>query len=88
MSDADEVGRDPIAARIQTATAVAEFADIEIEGGDGSDPIGKLTELARIRAGVNEIVAGPARAQRLRPATKAAGTSRSAPSRPRKAPRR
>jgi D-alanyl-D-alanine carboxypeptidase len=60
LSDADEVV-DPIAARIQTATAVAEFADIEIAGGNASDPIGKLTELARIRAGVNEIVAGPAR---------------------------
>ena len=59
MSAADEVV-DPIAARIQTATAVAEFADIEIESG-GKDPIGKLTEFARMRAGVNEIVAGPAK---------------------------
>ena len=70
VSDADEVvDADPIAARIETATAVAEFADIEIAGGSG-DPIGKLTELARIRAGVNEIVAGPAR-----PGTSAGDTS-------------
>jgi D-alanyl-D-alanine carboxypeptidase len=58
-SAADEVA-DPIASRIQTATAVAEFADIEIQGG-AKDPIGKLTELARVRAGVNEIFAGPAK---------------------------
>ncbi len=47
---------DPIAHRIQVASSVAEFADVAMEGNKG-DPIGRLTELARIRAGVKDIVA-------------------------------
>ena len=54
---------DPIAHRIEVASAVAEFADITVDNG-GSDPIGRLTKLARLRAGVQDIVAtGPARAE-------------------------
>jgi D-alanyl-D-alanine carboxypeptidase len=49
---------DPIAHRIQVASAVAEFADIEIETPEGEDPIGRLTEFARIRSGIEDIVAG------------------------------
>jgi D-alanyl-D-alanine carboxypeptidase len=61
VSEVDEViDVDPIAARIQTATAVAEFADIGMQSG-GSDSIGKLTEFARLRTGANEIFAGPAK---------------------------
>jgi D-alanyl-D-alanine carboxypeptidase len=52
---------DPIAHRIEVASAVAEFADVAIEGGE-SDPIARLTELARIRSGLQDIVAaGPTR---------------------------
>jgi D-alanyl-D-alanine carboxypeptidase len=51
---------DPIAHRIQVASSVAEFADITIDGRTG-DPIARLAELARIRSGVQDIVAtGPA----------------------------
>ncbi len=51
---------DPIAHRIEVASAVAQFADVAMEGGK-SDPIGRLTQLARVRAGVQDIVAaGPA----------------------------
>ena len=64
VSDASDVGaapeHDPIAHRIEVASAVAGFADMTVANG-GSDPIGRLTELARIRAGVKDIVAtGPA----------------------------
>jgi len=47
---------DPIARRIEVAGAVAEFADVSLKG----DPIGQLMHLARIRAGLQDIVAdGP-----------------------------
>ena len=49
---------DPIAHRIQVASAVAEFADISLAGRD-SDPIGQITRVARIRAGVQDVVAAP-----------------------------
>ncbi len=49
---------DPIAHRIQVASAVAEFADISLAGSD-SDPIGQITRVARIRAGVQDVVAAP-----------------------------
>ena len=63
--DVGDVGEapedDPIAHRIQVASAVAEFADITINNS-GGDPIGRMTEVARLRAGVKDIVAaGPTR---------------------------
>jgi D-alanyl-D-alanine carboxypeptidase len=65
---------DPIAHRIQVASAVAEFADIEIESPEGEDPIGRLAEFARIRAGVADIVAaGPASSDPEDPAADEAG---------------
>ena len=54
----EEPEDDPIAHRIQVASSVAEFADIALEG-TASDPIARLTELARIRVGVKDIVAAP-----------------------------
>ncbi len=56
---------DPIAHRIQVASAVAEFADVAMENGK-DDPIGRLTELARIRAGVQDIVAAPSAPRDMR----------------------
>jgi D-alanyl-D-alanine carboxypeptidase len=47
---------DPIAERIEMAGMVAEFADIALVGAEG-DPIGRLTEIVRIRAGVEDVVA-------------------------------
>lgn len=62
VSDSEDVAEeDPIASRIEGASAVAEFADIEVQGGS-NDPIAKLTQLARIRAGVADVVAAPAAA--------------------------
>jgi D-alanyl-D-alanine carboxypeptidase len=49
---------DPIAMRIQTATSVAAFADITMQTGDGPDPIARLQQVARLRAGIDDIVAG------------------------------
>jgi len=46
---------DPIARRIEVAGAVAEFADVSLK----DDPIGQLMHLARIRAGVQDVVAAP-----------------------------
>jgi len=51
---------DPIAARIQSASSVAEFADISLSEEGGPDPIAKLTQFARIRAGVDDVIAAPA----------------------------
>jgi D-alanyl-D-alanine carboxypeptidase len=47
---------DPIAARITAATEVAELADVDANGGN--DPIARLTRIARIRAGEEDIIAG------------------------------
>ena len=55
----DSAVADPIAMRIASASAIAEFADISITDG-ANDPIARLTELARIRAGEADVVAGPA----------------------------
>jgi D-alanyl-D-alanine carboxypeptidase len=55
---------DPIAHRIEVASSVAEFADISFVGyaGEGdSDPIGRIAAVARVRAGVQDVVAAPAR---------------------------
>jgi len=57
VSDGDTVDDDPIAMRIQTATSVAEFADIAFDADD-SNAIARLTQVARVRAGVEDIVAG------------------------------
>jgi D-alanyl-D-alanine carboxypeptidase len=57
----EEPEADPIAHRIEVASSVAAFADINYGEGD-ADPIGRIAELARIRAGVSDIVAAPARA--------------------------
>jgi D-alanyl-D-alanine carboxypeptidase len=51
----EEPEDDPIIHRIEVASTVAESADFEMKGAD--DPIGRLTQLARIRAGVQELVA-------------------------------
>lgn len=51
-------GIDPIAQRISAATAVAELAvPVRLQG---PDPIARLTELARIRAGTQDLIAGEA----------------------------
>ena len=64
-SEAIETVDDPIALRIQTASSVAEFADITLQSdGSGLDPIARLTQLARLRAGVDDIVAGAAAPER------------------------
>jgi D-alanyl-D-alanine carboxypeptidase len=58
QGDINEVAEqeiDPIAVRIATATEVAEFADAEATSG--SDPIARLTRIARIRAGEEDIIA-------------------------------
>jgi len=61
VGDAEEPGEDdPIAARIQIASSVAEFADISASGDGDSDPLAKLMQLARIRAGVEDVIAAPA----------------------------
>jgi len=54
---ADVPENDPIAARIITASTVAQFADITMESDGGPDPIAKLTQIARLRAGVEDVVA-------------------------------
>ncbi len=59
VSDADVVEtpeEDPIATRIQSAGSVAEFADIALDT-EGADPIARLTQLARLRAGVDDMIA-------------------------------
>jgi D-alanyl-D-alanine carboxypeptidase len=62
VGDAEEPAEeDPIAARIQIASSVAEFADISASG-DGPDPVAKLMQRARIRAGVEDVIAAPAAA--------------------------
>jgi len=61
VSDADVVETpddDPIAERIQIAGSVAEFADITLEANNGPDPIARLTQLARLRAGIDDVIAG------------------------------
>ena len=64
-SEAIETVDDPIALRIQTASSVAEFADITLQSdGSGLDPIARLTQLARLRAGMDDIVAGAAAPER------------------------
>ena len=62
VSDAEEAAEpdDPIAARIQSAGSVAEFADISLSEEGGPNPIAKLTQFARIRAGVEDVIAAPA----------------------------
>jgi D-alanyl-D-alanine carboxypeptidase len=50
---------DPIAQRISTATEVALAATMPT-GSQGADPVARLTELARLRAGKSEIIAGAA----------------------------
>ncbi len=56
VAETAEAELDPIAQRISTASAVAELA-VPVSP-DADDPIGKLTRLARIRAGEDELVAG------------------------------
>ncbi len=51
----EEPEDDPITHRIAVASTVAESADVAMKGPD--DPIGRLTQLARIRAGVQDVVA-------------------------------
>jgi D-alanyl-D-alanine carboxypeptidase len=61
VSDGDSVeapGSDPIALRIKTASAVAEFADITMQADGGPDPIARLTQIARLRTGAEDVVAG------------------------------
>jgi D-alanyl-D-alanine carboxypeptidase len=53
----DVPASDPIALRIKTASAVAEFADITMQA-DGPDPIARLTQIARLRIGADEVIAG------------------------------
>ena len=63
VGDAEEPAEDdPIAARIQIASSVAEFADISVGEDDGSNPVARLKQLARIRAGVEDVIAAPAAA--------------------------
>ncbi len=56
VAEPPEVDLDPIVQRISTASAVAELA--VSAAAEADDPIGKLTRLARIRAGEDELVAG------------------------------
>jgi D-alanyl-D-alanine carboxypeptidase len=61
VSDAEVIEAaesDPIAERIQIASSVAEFADITLEANNGPDPIARLTKLARLRAGLDDVIAG------------------------------
>jgi len=64
VNGADEVGvtaaapGDLIALRIQTATSVAEFADITMQADNGPDPVARLQQIARLRAGIDDMVAG------------------------------
>jgi len=63
VGDAEESAEDdPIAARIQIASSVAEFADISVGENDGSNPLAKLMRLARLRAGIEDVIAAPAAA--------------------------
>ena len=64
VGDAEDVAEeeDPIAERIQSASSVAEFADITLGEEGGPDPIATLTQFARIRAGVEDVIAAPAAA--------------------------
>jgi hypothetical protein len=57
----DEV--DPIAQRINAATEVALASSMPAASG-GVDPTARLTELARLRAGKSEIIAGAAAVER------------------------
>jgi D-alanyl-D-alanine carboxypeptidase len=58
FNDASDEAMDPIGVRIRTASAVAELAPPTRY--EESDPLARLTELARIRAGEQDLVAaGP-----------------------------
>jgi hypothetical protein len=52
-----EIAPDPIAARITAATEVAMFALPEPAKSGGDNPLARLAEIARIRAGKQDIIA-------------------------------
>jgi D-alanyl-D-alanine carboxypeptidase len=64
---------DPIAQRITVATEVAALALPEDAKTQGEDPIARLTEVARARAGVKDLVAGTPEPRAAEPESAEAG---------------
>jgi D-alanyl-D-alanine carboxypeptidase len=70
---AAKAAADPIAERITVATEVAALALPETAKTEGEDPIARLTEVARARAGVKDLVAGTPTSAAAEPESDEAG---------------